>query len=59
MSIFIVIIPDGDEKYEVEYNRKSIYKYGNYQHAKEHLDTEKQGYIYEYRDDNYYFVEGK
>ena len=51
MSIFIVEVPEDGEKYE--------YEYGNYQHAKEHLDSEEKAFMYEYKQGNYYFVEGK
>lgn len=51
MSIFILEVIEDGEKYQ--------YEYGCYAHAKEQLDREKQGYIYEYKQGNYYFVEGK
>jgi hypothetical protein len=50
-SLYIVTIPEDNERYE--------YEYGCLKHAREHLDTEEQGMILEYREGKQYFVEGK
>jgi|GEM_PF-5834704 len=50
-SLYIVKVLDDGEVFE--------YQYGNYNHAKEHYDTEKVATIYEYDQGNYHFVESK
>lgn len=50
-SLYIVEIPEDNDKYQ--------YEYGCLEHAREHLETEEQGMILEYREGNYIFVEGK
>jgi hypothetical protein len=50
-SLFIVkVIVDG-----IPYE----YEYGNLKHAREHYDQEETAFIYEYKDGEYHFVEGK
>jgi hypothetical protein len=50
-SLYIVEVPDDQENFQ--------YEYGNLQHAREHYDQEETATIYEYRDGNYYFIDGK
>lgn len=50
-SLYIVEVLDDGEKF--------VYEYGNLRHAEEHFDTEKFATIYEYNNDNYYFVKSK
>ena len=50
-NIFIVkVVEDGD---------MFDYQYNNYNHAKQHYDTEKNAIIFEYVEGDYYFVESK
>lgn len=50
-SLFIVKVKEDNEKFQ--------YEYGCLKHAREHLNTEKQRMILEYREGKYYFIEGK